>query len=255
MSFYPQSFGTIRSRILTPRPSYRPETSRVLLTPRDVESMSNEPRTEPRHVTSRYPFNLNFGQISHVYNRLRETIMMRICGSQYQKFIEDKVPNSKWYLVGDRGITEFIYNYITTSRPLLININGSLKRLDALNLRRLIVYLMNGTDDFMGNYSRKWRPMSEVFLNRLVPLKIDLSKIVQCNTKNEFKIINEKYYNFVVKCIVKPPEPRLEEPIMYNFAPYIPVSAPSIRSEELSHPDYYLGDTLGYDPEYPYDHL
>jgi hypothetical protein len=239
MSFYP------RTR-LTPRPNYREERSRVLLTPRDIES---------RPIESRYPFNLNFGQISHVYTRLRETIIMRICGHQYQKFIEDKVPNSKWYLVGDRGITEFIYNYITTSRPLYININGSLKRIDGLSLRRLVVYLMNGTDDFMGNFSRKWRPMSEVFLNRLVPLKIDLAKIIQCNTRNEFKIIHEKYYNFAVKCIIKPPELQLEDPIMYDFAPYISVPAPSIRSEEQSHPNYYLCNTLDYDPEYPYDHL
>jgi hypothetical protein len=135
-------------------------------------------------------------------------------------------------------------------------------------LRRLVVYLMNGTDDFMGNYSKKWRPMSEVFLNRLVPLKIDLSKIVQCNTRNEFKIIHERYFTFVVKCIVKPSEPRLEEPIMYDFASYTPASAPSIRSEELSHPDHYFTDALGYDHgarlieslpdrifDYPYDDL
>ncbi len=147
------------------------------------------------------PFGAKRGEVTLFYRQFKDFILQRICGEQYQKFIERCHYGEIWYLLGDNGISEFITDYLSNNVRSSIR-NGRGERLFGADLRRLCIWLLHGAD-IMGYY--RWAPMSHLFQSTLLPLEVELAKQIQSGTRNSFRVWHAPRTGMMaVRCIAKP---------------------------------------------------
>lgn len=184
------------------------------------------PRPRPQYYSvgeapsSQYfPFGIRRGDLLLFYRQFKDFILQRICGEQYQKFIERCHYGEIWYLLGDNGISEFITDYLSKNARSSIR-DGRGGRLFGADLRRLCIWLLHGSD-IMGQY--RWAPLKTT----LLPLDIELAKQVQCGTRNSFRVWHAPRTGMLaIRCIARP----LHEMQQSNTSTYI--------TESMSYPHF-----------------